>query len=630
MTAEYRIEGEVAVITLNNPPVNGLGWATRQAIVNGVARAQEDGAIKAVVLTGAGRAFSGGADIREFGTPKSAQAPNLLSVIEAIEQSAKPVIAAVHSVCMGGGLELALGAHYRVAAPGCSVALPEVKLGLIPGAGGTQRLPRVLGVDFARRMIVSGETFQSEYLAQLPAQKLFDRMAASASSLLDEALAFAREVAAAHVAGPRVPWPLVRHLPCERMPGGYFELARDDLPQWAKSLPAPRRCIDAIEAATEKSFADGMAFEREIFLHLMTTPESKSLRYLFAAQRAAAKVPGLDTSVQPRVIKSVAVVGASDTGAQIARVFLRAGVPVLWFDQDSSVLEQAWATLEGLDPPLTTTQAQALSDADLVLEAVGQSEDVKKAAWAQWGGLLKPGAIWASHTASVDIQHLASTGAHSKNVVGLCFVGAGTNAAWMEILRTPSTAPDVLATLLALAKKLKKMPVVAQAGQGGGISCRLMAQYHHQGHRLLEQGCTPLQINHALEAFGMLKGPFHLDEGQDGQPLPKASEAPGEVTCAMSDQDIVQQVVWAWVNEAARMLEAGVASKASDIDVIATHLCGFPMGRGGPWHYAQEYGLPLVIAAMQQMAQRVPADAAFWTPAPHLVQCAEHTPPVAP
>ena len=238
MTAQYQVHGDVAVITLNNPPVNGLGLSTRQGITDGLARAEADAAVKAVVITGAGKAFSGGADIREFGTPKALAEPNLLSVILAVENSRKPVVAAIHSVAMGGGLELALGAHYRIAAPGCNVALPEVKLGLIPGAGGTQRLPRAVGVEVALNMIVSGEPVKSEMLAQIPGQKLFDKLAASSESLMDEALALAREAAARHADGS--PLPLVRNLPCKHKDGdAYFQFARNMVKGMAKNFPAP-------------------------------------------------------------------------------------------------------------------------------------------------------------------------------------------------------------------------------------------------------------------------------------------------------------------------------------------------------------------------------------------------------
>ncbi len=299
MSADYQLHGDVAVITLNNPPVNGLGYDTRVGITNGLERANADPAVKAIVITGAGKAFSGGADIREFGTPKALQEPNLLWVILAVERSDKPVVAAVHSVAMGGGLELALGCHYRVAAPGAQIALPEVKLGLLPGAGGTQRLPRVLGVETALNMIVKGDPVSSEVLASLPGQKLFDQMAASAESLLQEALAFAAQAAARQAAGEALP--LVRNLPCKHPQGdAYFQFARNMVKGMAKNFPAPAKCVDAVEAATKNKFDAGMAFERAIFVELMNTPESAALRHLFLAERAASKIPDVGEDVTPR------------------------------------------------------------------------------------------------------------------------------------------------------------------------------------------------------------------------------------------------------------------------------------------------------------------------------------------
>ncbi|MCX7242560.1 MAG: enoyl-CoA hydratase-related protein, partial [Polaromonas sp.] len=300
MTAHYKVHGSVAVITLDNPPVNGLGMATRRAVTDALQQANADAAVQSIVITGAGKAFSGGADIKEFGTDKAMAEPNLLSVILAVENSAKPVVAAIHSVCMGGGLELALGCHYRIAAPGCNVALPEVKLGLLPGAGGTQRLPRALGVEPALNMIVSGEPVKSELLAMVPGQKLFDKMAASADTLAAEALAFAQEMAAVR------PLPLVRNLPCRHPQGdAYFQFARNMVKGMAKNYPAPAKCVDAVQAATQKKFADGMLFERELFINLMWTPESRALRHLFMAERAASKIPDVPSDTPKRDIKLV-------------------------------------------------------------------------------------------------------------------------------------------------------------------------------------------------------------------------------------------------------------------------------------------------------------------------------------
>ncbi|MDQ2733980.1 MAG: enoyl-CoA hydratase/isomerase family protein, partial [Pseudomonadota bacterium] len=300
MSATYEVRGVVAVIRMNNPPVNGLGYETRRGIVDGLDKALADDAVKAIVITGAGKAFSGGADIREFGSPKAIAEPNLLSVILALEARTKPIVAAVHSVAMGGGLELALGCHYRVAAPGTQVALPEVKIGLIPGAGGTQRLPRVLGVEMALNMIVSGEPVKSELLAKLPGQKLFDRIADG--DVVEAAIAYAHEKIDVR------PLPLVRDLKITYSNAdAYFQFARNTVGAMAKNFPAPLKCVDAVAASTKMKFDDGLKYEREVFLGLMVTPESRALRHVFMAERAASKIADVPADTPLREIRKVAV-----------------------------------------------------------------------------------------------------------------------------------------------------------------------------------------------------------------------------------------------------------------------------------------------------------------------------------
>ncbi|MEN9670694.1 MAG: hypothetical protein RL018_971, partial [Pseudomonadota bacterium] len=340
MTAQYKVHGNVAIITLDNPPVNGLGLATRQGITDGLARANQDASVTAIVITGAGKAFSGGADIKEFGSPKALQEPNLLSVILAVENSSKPVVAAMHTVAMGGGLELALGCHYRIAAPGCSIALPEVKLGLVPGAGGTQRLPRVLGVEAALNMMVSGEPVKSELLAQLPGQKLFDKLSASVESLAEEALVFAQSVAAVR------PLPLVRNLPCKHPLGdAYFGFAGNMVKGMSKNYPAPMKCVEAVIAATKQKFDVGMRIERDLFINLMLTPESKALRHIFVADRAASKIPDVPADTPQRAVKSIAVIGAGTMGGGIAMNFLNAGIPVKMLEMKQEALDRGVATI---------------------------------------------------------------------------------------------------------------------------------------------------------------------------------------------------------------------------------------------------------------------------------------------
>ena len=696
MTAEYQVHGDVAVITLNNPPVNGLGLSTRQAIVDGLEKAENDPAVKAIVLTGAGKAFSGGADIREFGTPKAVQEPNLLSVILRVENTTKPVIAAVHSVCMGGGLELALGAHYRIAAPGCNVALPEVKLGLIPGAGGTQRLPRVLGVEAALNMIVSGEPVKSEMLAQLPGQKLFDKLAASPESLAEEALALAREMAAKHADGSA--FPLVRNLPCKHKDGdAYFQFARNMVKGMSKNFPAPAKCVDAVEAATKKKFADGMAFEREIFINLMWTSECRSLRHLFTAERAASKIPDVPEDTPKRDIKKVAVIGAGTMGGGISMNFLNAGIPVTILETKQEALDRGVGVMRGnyeaqvkkgklkqdkLDQRMgllsTTLKYEDIADADLVIEAVFEDMGVKETVFKKLDEVMKPGAILASNTSTLDVNKIANFTKRPQDVVGLHFFSPANVMKLLEVVRGDATAKDVMATVMTISKKIKKVAVVSGVCDGF-IGNRMIEQYGRQGGFLLDEGCTPEQVDKAIEKFGFAMGPFRMgdlagndigwairkrryvekpdmkysktadllcEKGRFGQKVGKGwydyvpgkrdaipnaevvqmieehRKALGITPRKISDEEIVQRLVFSLVNEAAHILEEGIANKASDIDVVYIFGYGFPVHRGGPLNYANEVGLFNVVQAMKRFAKNPLDDAKFWEPAPLLARLA--------
>ena len=692
MTAEYKVHGSVAVITLANPPVNGLGLATRQGIVDGLGRANADAAVTSIVVTGAGGAFSGGADIKEFGTDKSLQEPNLLSVIAAIENSSKPVVAAVHTVAMGGGLELALGCHYRIAAPGCSLALPEVKLGLIPGAGGTQRLPRVLGVEAALNLIVSGEPVKSELIAAVPGQKLFDKMAASAEALAAEALAFAQSVADVR------PLPLVRNLPCKHPEGdAYFQFARNMVKGMAKNYPAPAKCVDAVEAATKRKFADGMLFEREVFINLMWTPESRALRHLFMAERAASKIPDVPSDTPKREIKSVAVIGAGTMGGGISMNFLNAGIPVKILETKQEALDRGVATIKKNYEAqvkkgklkedkyaqrmalLTTTLDYAdLKDADLVIEAVFEELGVKETVFKQLDAVMKPGAILASNTSTLDVDKIAAFTKRPEDVVGMHFFSPANVMKLLEVVRGAKTSKDVLATVMAIGKKIKKTSVVSGVCDGF-IGNRMIEQYSRQAGFLLDEGCTPQQVDKAIEKFGFAMGPFRMGDlagndigwairkrryvekpdmkysasadrlcelGRFGQKtgagwydyVPGKRDAiPSEVVAKMidehrkslgitprkiSDEEIVQRLVFALVNEGAQILEDGIASKSGDIDMVYLTGYGFPLWRGGPMHYAGEVGLFNVVQAMGRFAQNPNDDAKFWQPAPLLAKLA--------
>jgi len=690
MTTLYEVHGTVAVITLNNPPVNGLGHATRLSITDNLQKANADVSVKSIVITGAGTAFSGGADIKEFGSPKALAEPNLLSVILAIEKSAKPVVAAVHTVCMGGGLELALGCHYRIAAPGCAVALPEVKLGLIPGAGGTQRLPRALGVEPALNMIVSGEPVKSEMLAHIPGQKLFDKMAASAEALPAEALAFAQSIADTR------PLPLVRDLPCKQANSdAYFQFVRNMVGGMSKGYPAPLKCVAAVEAATKRKFDDGLAFEREIFINLMWSPEGRALRHIFMAERAASKIPDVPADTPKRDVKSIAVIGAGTMGGGIAMNFLNAGIPVKILEMKQDALDRGIATIrknyeaqvkkgklkqdkyEQRMAMLTTTLSyDDLKDADMVIEAVFEEMGVKEKVFKELDRVMKPGAILASNTSTLDMNQIAAFTKRPQDVIGTHFFSPANIMKLLEVVRGEKTGKDVLATVMALGKKIKKTSVVSGVCDGF-IGNRMIEQYGRQGGFLLDEGCTPAQVDKAVEKFGFAMGPFRMgdlagndigfairkrrylekpdmkysktadllcEKGRFGQKtgagwydyvpgkrdaIPNAEvvsmieehrKSLGITPRKISDDEIVQRLVYSLVNEAAHILEEGIASKASDIDMVYLMGYGFPIYRGGPMNYADEVGLFNVVQAMNRFALNPLDDAAFWKPAPLLAR----------
>jgi 3-hydroxyacyl-CoA dehydrogenase len=690
MTAHYKVHGSVAVITLDNPPVNGLGMATRRAVTDALQQANADAAVQSIVITGAGKAFSGGADIKEFGTDKAMAEPNLLSVILAVENSAKPVVAAIHSVCMGGGLELALGCHYRIAAPGCNVALPEVKLGLLPGAGGTQRLPRALGVEPALNMIVSGEPVKSELLAMVPGQKIFDKMAASVDTLAAEALAFAQEMA-----GVR-PLPLVRNLPCRHPQGdAYFQFARNMVKGMAKNYPAPAKCVDAVQAATQKKFADGMLFERELFINLMWTPESRALRHLFMAERAASKITDVPADTPQRSIQSIAIIGAGTMGGGIAMNFLNAGLPVKMLEMKQDALDRGIATIrknyeaqvkkgklkqdkyeQRMSLLSTTLSYDDLKAADMVIEAVFEEMGVKEKVFKELDRVMKPGAILASNTSTLDVNQIAAFTKRPQDVVGLHFFSPANVMKLLEVVRAAQTGKDVMATVMAVAKKIRKTAVVSGVCDGF-IGNRMIEQYGRQGGFLLDEGCTPAQVDKAMEKFGMAMGPFRMgdlagndigwairkrryteqpgmkysktadllcEKGRFGQKtgagwydyvpgkrdaIPNAEvvamidahrQSLGITPRKISDEEIVQRLVFSLVNEAAHILEEGIAAKAGDIDIAYVFGYGFPAYRGGPMNYANEVGLFNVVQAMQRFALNPLDDAAFWQPAPLLAR----------
>ena len=691
MSTSYQVTDGIAVITMNNPPVNGLGYETRRGIADGFAKAQADAAVSAIVLTGGGKAFSGGADIREFDSPKSMAEPNLLTLIKLAEASTKPIVAAIHTVCMGGGLELSLGCQYRVVSPGAAIALPEVKIGLIPGAGGTQRLPRVLGVETAMNMIVTGEAVKSELLASLPGQKLFDEVITG--ELIPGAIAFAKSVA------DKRPLPTVRDLKVNHPnPDAYVQFVRNMVKGMSKNFPAPLGCVDAVAASLKaRNLDDGLAEELRIFKGLMLTPEAKALRHAFFGERAASKIPDVPEGTPLRNIAKVGVIGAGTMGGGITMNFLNAGLPVTMLEMKPDALERGVATIrknyeaqvkkgklkqdkyEQRMALLSTTLAyDDLQDADLIIEAVFEELGVKEAVFKQLDAVAKPGAILASNTSTLDVDKIANFTQRPQDVVGMHFFSPANVMRLLEVVRGKATAKDVLATVMVIAKKIKKTAVVSGVCDGF-IGNRMIEQYSRQAGFLLDEGCTPAQVDKAVEKFGFAMGPFRMGDlagndigwairkrraaeyanlkysktadllcelGRFGQKtgagwydyqagkrdaIPSTlveqmvadhRKALGITPRKIGDDEIVQRLVFSLVNEAARILEEGIANKASDIDMVYLTGYGFPLHRGGPMCYADSQGLFNVVQTMKKFAANPHDDASFWQPAPLLARLA--------
>ncbi|KVE31083.1 3-hydroxyacyl-CoA dehydrogenase NAD-binding domain-containing protein [Burkholderia sp. TSV86] len=687
MAVDYTIRDGVAVITLNHPPVNGLGLATRLGVVEGLERAQRDPSVTAIVLTGAGRAFSGGADITEFSTPKALQEPTLHTVIDSVEASAKPVVVAIHSIAMGGGLELALGAHYRIASPGAQIALPEVKLGLLPGAGGTQRLPRAVGLETALNMIVSGASVPSEQLAK---SGLFDELVEG--DLLDAALAFARKVGAASGPHPRVRDRAIAH----ENAAGFIQFARNSVKALAQNYPAPHKCIDAIEAGVLHGFDKGLAFERECFIALVQTPESRALRHAFFGERAASKIPDVPADTPTREVKTVAVIGAGTMGGGITMNFLNAGVPVTLLETTQEALDRGLATIrrnydaqvkkgklaqDKLEARMAlirpTLSYDDLKEADLVIEAVFEELGVKEQVFRKLDEVAKPGAILASNTSTLDVNKIAGFTKRPQDVVGLHFFSPANVMKLLEVVRGDASAHDVLATVMQVAKKIRKTAVVAGVCDGF-IGNRMIEQYVRQALFMLEEGALPAQIDRAIEQFGFAMGPFRMSDlaGNDigwairkrryveqpdlryskiadrlceqgrfgqktgagwydyapGERKAKPSKLVDDMIVAFSaeqgaarrqigDDEIVERLVYALVNEGAKILEEKIASKASDIDMVYLTGYGFPLWRGGPMLYADTVGLYNVERAIRRYAQGPNGSA--WQIAPSIVELAK-------
>ena len=690
-TVDYSLRGRIAVIAFQSPPVNSLGHAMRAGLVAALDRAAADPAVDGVVLAGGNGTFSAGADIREFGLPAMIRGPSLWTLNSTLDAMPKPVVAAIEGVALGGGLELAMSCHHRVALATAKVGLPEVKLGLLPGAGGTQRLPRLIGVESALNVMLSGEPLPVTLFAKSP---LFDRVVES--DHVGAAVAVAEASAAALREGKALP--RVRDLKV-REPDldGICQFARNTAKTAFKEYPAPLAIIDAVHFGATRKFDDGLAEEGRLFKQLMDGTVSAAMRHVFFAERAAGRVAGLPEGTATREVRSVGVIGAGTMGTGIAINFLNAGIAVRLLEVGQEALDKGVArirqTYEGqvkkgkLDAAklearmglLAPTLSYAdLGAVDLVIEAVFEDMGVKEKVFRQLDAVAKPGAILATNTSTLDVDRIAGFTARPADVIGLHFFSPANVMRLLEVVRGAKTAPDVLATAMALAKKIRKAAVVSGVCDGF-IGNRMINQYSAQALEMLDEGASVEQVDGAIEKFGFAMGPFRMSDlaGNDiGFHIRKRQYAEGKLKrkavvadrlCEMGrfgqktgagwydykpgdrnaqpstavaelidaarkeagvtprridDAEIVDRLVFALVNEGARILEEKIAQRASDIDLVYLTGYGFPMYRGGPMQYADSRSLYEVARRMQAFAALPGADKEFWTPAPLVARLA--------
>ncbi len=687
MPSSYRVRGDVAVIAFDYPPVNGLGSALRTDVMAALDRANADCDIRAVVITGTSKAFSGGADVKELGTPAASRDPRLPMLISALEDSPKPVVAAIAGICMGGGLELAMGAHYRVARDDARISLPEVKLGLLPGAGGTQRLPRAIGLERALNMIVTGETLPA---AQFSGTALFDEV--TDGDVVGAAVALAGKVVQEVLPRKRLRDLKVREPQAE----AFLQFARNSVAASAGPYPAPLKCVEAVSWSISKPFDEALRLEREAFLQLMASAESRAMRHNFAAERLAGKVADLPDGEPLREIHKVGVIGAGTMGGGITMNFLNMGIPVVLLETQQQALDRGLSTIRrnyensAKKGKLTAEQVEQrmslvtptldyaeLAEADFVIEAVFENMDVKQQVFARLDDVCKPGAILASNTSYLDIDRIATFTRRPNDILGLHFFSPANVMRLLEVVRGAKTAPDALATCMALARKIGKIAVVSGVCDGF-IGNRMLAPYGAAAQGLINAGALPQQVDGALQKFGMAMGPFRMGDlagldigwatrkrkaaetgiskpvvadklcevGRYGQktgagwyryeagkrdPIPdpvteqliaEYRTAHGITPRKVSDAEVVERCIYALINEGARILQEGIAARASDIDLVYLNGYGFPRHSGGPMFYADSVGLPNVVRALNRFAAEPGADKS-WQPAPLLLQLAE-------
>lgn len=657
--ASWSRQGAVAIATFDNPPVNAISQAVRAALVEAVDRANAEPDVSALVIACAGRTFFAGADLKEFGKPSTQ--PFLTEVVDAIEASGKPVVAAIHGTALGGGMEIAMACHYRVASPDAKMGLPEVKLGLMPGARGTQHLPRLVGVERALEIIALGQPVAAP---DAMAMGLVDLVAQD--DLLEAALGYALQVSGQP---PR----RTRELPTTPVDDGVYDAFAKANARKFRGLDAPPAIIASIRAATELPFDEGARRERELFLKLREGPQNEALRHVFFAEREAAKVPGLD-GVSPRTIASVGVIGSGTMGSGIALSLLASGLSVTLYERDAAALErglgQIRKTLTGNVAAGRMTQAQAdlaqtnltpsgdmaaLANVDLVIEAAYETMAVKQDIFSALDAIARPGAILASNTSYLDLDAIAAVTNRPADVIGLHFFSPANIMKLLEIVRGAQTSPDVIATAFALAKRLGKIGVLS-GNAWGFIGNRMLAVRRQHAEAMVVEGAPPEQIDGVLERFGLAMGPLKVgdlagldlgwsaetstgstirerlceagrrgqktkagfyDYTEDRKPVPSADASriiadfardTGVAQHSFSDAEVLDRLLWPMVDEGARLLAEGIALRESDIDVVWLNGYGWPAWTGGPMFHARQTGLVEVVRRLEAM-NIAPSDA---------------------
>ncbi|CAN5125192.1 3-hydroxyacyl-CoA dehydrogenase NAD-binding domain-containing protein [soil metagenome] len=650
---DLTVEDGVAVVTLNFPPVNAMSPALMDGLYDALTAALADDAVKAIVLIAAGRTFIAGADLKSMG--KVEPKVDFFALQDTIENSPKPTIAALHGTPLGGGLETAMTLHYRIAAPGTRMGLPEVKLGLLPGGGGTQRMPRIVGAEAALDLLLTGR--------QVPAKEalaigLVDRLSASEDSLRADAIAFARDLIASGKTPQRIR-DIEDKVAADRADPGLMDRLGETWAKAMKGLDAPQAIFRCVAAAVKGPWEAGIAVERAEFNPLLTGAQSAALRHMFMAERTAAKIPGLPKDLPLRPVKTIAVIGGGTMGSGIATAFLDAGFPVTMVEMNQEALDRGASTVKGVFTSraergkLTQDKADvriaalstaldlsAVADADLVVEAVFENLDVKKELFAKLSAVARPDAILASNTSFLDLDAIAASATSPERVIGLHFFSPAHVMRLLEIVRGAKTDQTVLATAMDLAKKIGKIAVVSGVCDGF-IGNRILATRQDQANAMLAEGVMPWDIDQALVDFGFPMGPFQmfdlagLDIGEsDRDPIRKALVAAGrkgqkngigyydysggrqgkpdaatlgiiaEVTGAtpgsktLSAEDILARLLYPMANEGAKILEEGIAYRASDIDVVWVMGYGWPAHKGGPMFYADQVGLAKVVEVL--------------------------------